>query len=375
MLNIILPIGISFFTLQVIAYNIDVYREDIPPIKKFIDLSIFIAYFPKLIAGPIEHPKNFIPEIKKRKKFSNCDFSGATQLILFGYFSKIVIADLIFYHISDFYLNPNVFNSTDALIITFLFTIQIYADFSAYSNIARGVSKLLGINLMINFNQPYLSTNIRDFWRNWHISLTEWLRDYLYKPLGGNRKGSKRLILNIIIVFVISGIWHGVGLTFIIFGFIQGIFFNFYIFNSNALNKWNKSPINLIENLSGRKKTIFYGCYKFIGLIITFQFMNFTLIIFRSNDLNTAFLIIRQVYSFNTSFLNHLNHNYLLYILLFSCFFIFLIDILQYKLKRHDIITNLHWVPQGIVYAFLIFMIIIFANSFVKYTPFIYAGF
>lgn len=375
LLNIILPLGISFFTLQVIAYNIDVYREDIPPIKKFIDLAIFIAYFPKLTSGPIEHPKIFIPEIEKRKKLSNCDFSGAIQLILFGYFGKIVIADLISYHISDFYLNPTVFNSIDALIITFLYTIQIYADFSAYTNIARGVSKLFDINLMINFNQPYLSTNIRTFWRNWHISLTEWLRDYLYKPLGGDRKGSKRLILNIMVVFVISGLWHGAGLTFIMWGLIHGIFIIVYRLNYITLNKWNKNPINLIENLSGSKKKISYGCYKFLGLIITFQFVNFAWIFFRSDDLNTAFLIIRQAYSFDRLFVEHIIQNYFLYILLFSYFFIFLIDISQFKLKRHDIITNLHWSLQGIIYAFLIFMIIIFTNSFVKYTPFIYAGF
>lgn len=375
LLNIIVIVGISFYTLQVIAYNIDVYRKDILPIKKFIDFAIFLAYFPKLTAGPIEHPKTFIPEIEKRKKLSNCDFSGAIQLILFGYFSKIVIADLISYHISDFYLNPTLYSSTDALIITFLFTIQIYADFSAYSNIARGVSKLFGINLMINFNQPYLSTNIRDFWRNWHISLTEWYRDYLYIPLGGDRKGSKRLIVNIILVFVISGLWHGAGLTFMIWGFIHGIFIIVYRLNYITVNKWNKNPINFIENLSGFKKKSSYGCYKFLGLIITFQVVNFAFIFFRSDDLNTAFLIIRQAYSVDPSFLNHIKQNYLLYILLFSYFFILLIDILQYKLKRHDIITNLHWIPQGIIYAFLIFMIIIFANSFVRYTPFIYAGF
>lgn len=375
LLNIIIIVGISFYTLQVIAYIIDIYREDIYPIKRFIDFAVFLAYFPKLVSGPIEHPKNFIPEIEKRKKLSNCDFSGAIQLILFGYFSKIVIADLISYHIDDFYLNPTVYNSTDALLITLLYTIQIYADFSAYSNIARGVSKLFGINLMINFNQPYLSTNIRAFWRNWHISLMQWLRDYLYIPLGGNRKGSKRIQLNILIVFILSGLWHGAGLTYILFGSIQGIFLILYRFNRNALNKWNKNPIDFIENLDGYKKKVSYGCYKFLGFIITFQFMNFTLIIFRSSDLNTAFLIIKQAYSFDSSFLDHINHNYLLYILLFSYFFIFLIDILQYKLKRHDILTNLHWIPQGIIYAFLIFMIIIFTNSFVKYAPFIYAGF
>jgi D-alanyl-lipoteichoic acid acyltransferase DltB (MBOAT superfamily) len=375
LLNIIVIVGISFYTLQVIAYNIDVYRGDINPIKRFIDFAVFLAYFPKLVSGPIEHPKIFIPEIEKRKKLSNCDFSGAIQLILFGYFCKVVIADLISYHIADFYLNPTTYNSTDALLITLLYTIQIYADFSAYSNIARGVSKLFGINLMINFNQPYLSTNIRAFWRNWHISLTDWLRYYLYIPLGGDRKGSKRLLLNIMIVFIISGLWHGAGLTYIIFGFFHGIFTIIYRLIYITVNKWNKNPINLIENLNGCKKKLYYRCYKFLGLIITFQFMNFTLIIFRSNDLNTAFLIIKQAYSFDSSFLEHIKQNYLLSILLFSYFFIFLIDIIQYKLKRHDILTNLHWIPQGIIYAFLIFMIIIFTNSFVKYTPFIYAGF
>jgi len=177
------------------------------------------------------------------------------------------------------------------------------------------------------------------------------------------------------VVFVISGLWHGAGLTFIMWGLIHGIFIIVYRLNYITLNKWNKNPINLIENLSGSKKKISYGCYKFLGLIITFQFVNFAWIFFRSDDLNTAFLIIRQAYSFDRLFVEHIIQNYFLYILLFSYFFIFLIDISQFKLKRHDIITNLHWSLQGIIYAFLIFMIIIFTNSFVKYTPFIYAGF
>lgn len=371
-LNLILPLGISFYTLQVIAYNIDVYNEKIKSTKNFISFAIYVAYFPKIAAGPIEKPGNFLPQLETKKSLKKTDFTGSFRLLLLGYFKKIVIADVIAHMISDFYVNPNNYSSLDAKFIVILFTIQIYADFSAYSDLARGISKLFGIELMINFNQPYLSTNIRDFWRRWHISLMQWFRDYIYIPLGGNRKGFLRLTLNLLIIFIVSGIWHGVGINFIIWGFLHFLFMISYKLCSNLANICNLNRIFTFNNENKRYKYLTY-LYKFFGWFITFQLVNFAWIFFRAPDFETAILIIKQVYF--TEFDLDLIGNIYFYLLIYLSIFIMIIDIAQFRLKSHDIFSNLHWIIRGLIYAFLIFMILTYSNIFIEIEPFIYRGF
>jgi len=376
LLGILLPIGISFYTLQVIAYNIDVYRKDIPATTNFITFAVFVAYFPKLTAGPIDKSPIIIAQIESEKSFKDINFSGAWQLLLLGYFKKIVIADIITHQIAPFYENPLDFGTTEARIIIILFTIQILVDFSAYSDIARGISRLFGIELMINFNQPYLSTNVQEFWRRWHISLSEWFRDYMYKPLGGNRKGFSRLLLNLMIIFVVSGFWHGVGLTFIIWGFLHGVFIVIYRINTLAIDRWKGNHQEFVTKVNNNNKyKIPRKIYGLLGLFITFQLVNFAWIFFRAPDVETALLIIERAYFIKGDLgLNFWTSSFF-GILLFACIIVLTVEIIQYKLDRHEIFTDLHWVIRGICYALLIIMILTFFNIFLGYEPFIYEGF
>lgn len=377
LLNILLPIGISFYTLQVIAYNIDVYRKNIDVCTDFINFAVFVAYFPKLTAGPIEHPKNILPKIEKEKKIEDTDFRGAFQLIIIGYFKKIVLASLIARQIGDVYSNPYWFSSMEIRLAIFLYTMQIYLDFTSYSDIARGVSRLFGIDLMINFNQPYLAKNIQEFWRTWHISLSEWFRDYVYFPLGGSRKSKPRLMLNLMIIFVLSGIWHGVGVNFIIWGFLHGLFIVIYRINTILIGNWKMNHQDYIAkfNKEANIYNLFAKLYKLVGWFITFQLVAFAWIFFRTPDFDTAALIIYRAY-FLPIELNAdiLMHSFFV-LLLFACICSFAIDIAQKKLGYHEIFTKAPWIIKGIIYAIIILMILLFLNIFIEVEPFIYQGF
>ncbi len=379
-LQIFLPIGISFYTLQVIAYNIDVYRGDLPVCKNILRFAIFVGYFPKLTAGPIEHPKNFMPQLEKGKEFkdyyNNGKFRGAFQLLLLGYFKKIVVADVIANQIASFYQNPEAFSYLDAKLIVILYTIQIYMDFSAYSDLARGISRLYGFELMINFNQPYLSTNPQEFWRRWHISLSEWFRDYVYKPLGGNRKGFMRLCINLLIIFVLSGIWHGVGLNFILWGFFHGVWIVIFRLNNNLISKWKmKTKTNVQTNQSTQKSKFMSKVYKFLGWFLTFQIVNLLWIFFRTPDIQIAFIIIYRVYFTPLLLSIDVLNDKFFRLLLFSAVILFLIDLIQRKLNTHEIFGQIHWSLRGVLYAICIIMILMFYNINIVYAPFIYEGF
>jgi len=381
-LDLFLPLGISFYTLQLIAYLVDIYRNEIPSCKNFVKFSIFVAFFPKLTSGPIEHPKNFIPQLDKSKQFKdhyyNGTFKGSFQLILLGYFKKIVIADVIANKIAAFYKDPSAYSNIDAKIIVFLFTIQIYADFSGYTDLARGISRLFGFELMINFNQPYLSTNIQQFWRRWHISLMDWFKEYVYKPLGGNRKGIVRLLLNILIIFVISGIWHGVGMTFILWGVFHGLYMLFY-----RLITFNRTKANIIKmgellkkNKNSTNRNKFLTKSKgFLGWFLTFQIVNFLWIFFRSIDIKSVFTIIRMVYFIPFDLSIEIINNNFLHLLIFTSIVIFTIDIIQFKVQDHEFFQYIPWLIRGLIYGMMIIMILMFSNIFTSYTPFIYQGF
>lgn len=218
LLDIILPVGISFYTFQTLSYVIDVYKGDISAERHFGYYATFISFFPQLVAGPIERTRNLLPQIKSKVEFSYKQATYGLKLISWGLFKKIVIADTLAVYVQPVYKNPYEYNGFALLLGSLFFTIQIYCDFSGYSDIAIGSSKLLGINLMRNFHSPYFSSSIKEFWSRWHISLSTWFRDYLYIPLGGNRSGNIRKYLNIIFTFFISGLWHGANWTFVIWG-------------------------------------------------------------------------------------------------------------------------------------------------------------
>lgn len=224
-LNIILPVGISFYTFQTLSYTIDVYRKFLKPTNDALSFFAFVSFFPQLVAGPIERASNLLPQFLKKRKFSYHNATNGMRLILWGLFKKLVIADNAAILVNDIFANYQ----TKSVVVLFAgavyFALQIYGDFSGYSDIARGIAKLFGFELMINFRVPYFSRDIGEFWRRWHISLSTWFRDYLYIPLGGSRGTKKMIIRNTLIIFIVSGFWHGANWTFIIWGAINALYF------------------------------------------------------------------------------------------------------------------------------------------------------
>lgn len=224
-LNIILPVGISFYTFQTLSYTIDVYRRKMEPTRDAMAFFAFVSFFPQLVAGPIERASNLLPQFRKKRTFSYEQGSNGMRLILWGLFKKIVIADNAAIMVNQIFKEYETLPTSVLLVGAFYFALQIYGDFSGYSDIARGTAKLFGFELMINFRVPYFSRDIAEFWRRWHISLSTWFRDYLYIPLGGSRGPKWMIIRNTFIIFIVSGFWHGANWTFIIWGFLNALYF------------------------------------------------------------------------------------------------------------------------------------------------------
>jgi alginate O-acetyltransferase complex protein AlgI len=221
-LKIILPVGLSFYTFQSMSYALDVYKGKLTPTKNIIDFFAFVSFFPQLVAGPIERAVHMLPQFSSAKKFNYAQATSGVRMIVWGLFKKMVIADTFAVLANQYFSNPSGFDSISAWIGVMAFAIQIYGDFSGYSDIAMGCAKLLGFELMVNFKTPYFSKTFTEFWQRWHISLSTWFRDYVFIPLGGNRGHIIRYILNIMITFLLSGFWHGASYNFIIWGFLHG---------------------------------------------------------------------------------------------------------------------------------------------------------
>ena len=221
--SLVLPVGISFYIFQALGYSIDVYRGDIKVQRHFGKYALFVSFFPQLVAGPIERSRNLLPQFDEVKTFNYENAVSGMKLMLWGYYKKIVIADTVCVAVNRVYENISAFDGLGILIATFLFSLQIFCDFSGYSDIARGCARVMGFRLMKNFDHPYFSHTIKEFWSNWHISLSTWFKDYVYIPLGGNRKGKLRQYINLIITFLVSGLWHGANITFVIWGAVHGI--------------------------------------------------------------------------------------------------------------------------------------------------------
>ncbi|MCL1793052.1 MAG: MBOAT family protein [Oscillospiraceae bacterium] len=223
-LNVVLPVGISFYTFQTLSYVIDVYRGTMKAERHFGYYALFVSFFPQLVAGPIERPENLLPQFKARNRPDPADFSEGLRIALRGFIKKIVVADLSAQFVNKVYNDPAGANGPLVVVATLLFAFQIYCDFSGYTDIATGCARMMGIKLMKNFDQPYSSKTIKEFWARWHISLSSWFRDYLYIPLGGNRCSAPRYLTNIFIVFLVSGLWHGADWTFVIWGALHGFY-------------------------------------------------------------------------------------------------------------------------------------------------------
>lgn len=283
-LNVILPAGISFYTFKAISYAIDVYFQKMAASDRFVDFALFWAFFPPLLAGPIDRASHLLPQISNPRHLSFQQSAEGIFLILFGLFKKVAIADGVASSVSAVYQTTGGVSWIDVVLATLLFAIQIYCDFSGYSDIGRGVSKLFGIELMLNFNLPYFSKNPSEFWQRWHISLSSWLRDYLYIPLGGNRKGKLRTYQNLMTTMVFGGLWHGAAWNFVLWGFYQGGLLCLYRAISSFDTKQKlKSKVGLLRGLVAGGLFFILTCYGWLLFrassltqIITFTKILFT---------------------------------------------------------------------------------------------------
>ena len=288
--NFLLPVGISFYTFQTIGYVIDVYRGKIPAEKNIIDYALFVSFFPQLVAGPIEKSENLLPQIKsiKEKKLVKYeDVVSGFGSVLWGLFMKMVIADRAAILVNQVFDEYYKYGTVELVIGMVFFSLQIYSDFAGYSYIAIGVARMMGIRLMENFNTPYFAEGMKDFWNRWHISLNQWFRDYLYIPLGGNRKGKVRKYLNLFLVFFASGLWHGASWHYVIWGVVHGIL---RCLEDLISPLWEK-----LEIITGVKKEPF--SYRFGKIAVTFVFVNLAWVFFRAESLHQAVDYIRLMFT------------------------------------------------------------------------------
>ena len=285
--DIMLPVGISFYTFQALSYTMDVYRGEIYAEKNFFRYALFVSFFPQLVAGPIERSKNLLKQLAAPKGLRLENMREGLLLMLWGYFLKIVLADRIAVFVDSVYGNYQDFGGCYLITATVLFAVQIYCDFAGYSTIAMGAACFLGIRLMENFDAPYLSTTVAEFWRKWHISLTSWFKDYLYIPLGGSRKGKLRKYLNKMIVFLVSGLWHGASLSFVAWGGLNG----FYQIAGEILMPLRR---RLAELFKINRNSL--GC-RMVQTILTFVFVDFAWIFFRADSLRDSVKIVRSIVS------------------------------------------------------------------------------
>ncbi len=333
-LHLILPLGISFFTFQTLGYIIDVYNEEIKSSRNLLSFTTYVLYFPKLLAGPIERAQKFLPQIETKRIFnSNLAIDGLRQ-ILWGLFAKIVIADNCAPFVNGVFENYQTQTSAMLIAGTFYYLIQIYADFSGYSNVAIGVSKLFGIKLMINFNTPFYSTNISDFWKSWHISLTSWLMDYVFTPLSFilRKYKKKGLFLAIMITFILVGFWHGAKWTFIIFGILQGLYFLPFIIKGSLSNTSTLSKNKMIPS--------FKEFFQMTGL---FCLMMLSTVFFRADDTSQAITYISNIFSASIVIIPDLNQFMFIPVIILFMTIEWFTRNKQYALEINNLPIYLRW--------------------------------
>lgn len=285
--SLVLPVGISFFTFQALGYSIDVYRGDISVQKHFGKYALFVSFFPQLVAGPIERTKNLLPQFDEVHRFNYQNTVSGLRLMAWGFFKKIVIADTVCTTVNTVYNNIDSFDGFAVLIATVLFAIQIFCDFSGYSDIARGCARIMGFRLMKNFDHPYFADSIKDFWRRWHISLSTWFKDYVYIPLGGNRKCEARTCLNLFITFLTSGLWHGANWTFVIWGALHGGF--------QIIGRITQKLRNRIH--SALCLTKIPKIHHVFRVLFTMALVCFGWIFFRANSLSDAIYAVSSIFT------------------------------------------------------------------------------
>lgn len=362
-LAIFLPVGISFFTFQSMSYVIDIYRGKIQPLKRWIDYLFYVSFFPQLVAGPIVRAADFIPQIHRRPMVTRAEFGEGLFLILSGLMKKTIISDYISINFVDRIFDaPLLYTGFENLMGVYGYALQIYCDFSGYSDIAIGIALWLGFRFNVNFASPYRSATITEFWRRWHISLSTWLKDYLYISLGGNRKGKLRTYLNLIITMFLGGLWHGANWRFIIWGLIHGVALAFH-----------KLFLSLFPRLKKTGKEM-KPLQRYLGMFFTFHLVAFAFIFFRAGDLDTVVSILEQIrYAFHPEVIGQ-------FILGYKMVFALIVIgyVIHFVPQKHTdqlgvVMGRLRLPLQAIIFAIVIVLIIQFKSSQVQ--PFIYFQF
>jgi alginate O-acetyltransferase complex protein AlgI len=365
-LNILLPVGISFYTFQSLSYLIDVYRGDTEVERNPGMLSLYVGFFPLVVSGPIERSTRLLPQLKDPRRFDYDRVTNGLRLIFWGFFKKLVIADRLAPFVNTVFDNPDAHSGAPVLIAVYFFAFQIYADFSAYTDIAIGCARILGYDVMENFRRPYLAESVRTFWHRWHISLTTWLRDYLYIPLGGNRVDPWRWYVNIMIVFLLSGAWHGANWTFICWGMLHGLF----LIASIGTATWRQRAVAAVE-LDDHPVI-----HEILRVLITFHLVTFAWIFFRAASLGDALLIIGKMADVSQSggFLLAEPWNSGLLLAVACVMGLMTVEILQEKLSLGEWLasqcTPIRW---GVYY--LLVTILLTWGTFSSDEPFIYTQF
>jgi len=360
-LGLLLPVGISFYTFQMLGYVIDVYNKKIPAERSLAAFALFITFFPQLVAGPIERAHHLMPQFKRKRKFVFTVFLSSMYRILWGFIKKMVIADRLAAFVNPIYSSPREYSPALLILATAVFAFQIYCDFSGYCDIALGVAKIMGFRLTLNFKNPYFAKSISEFWERWHITLSRWFQDYIYIPLGGSRVRMPRYILNVMIVFIVSGVWHGAGLKFLFWGLLHGLMV--------AFEKIYKDKIKPVTTAKFRRSAT-YHC---LCVFATFTLVNIAWVFFRAQTLSDTMYILNQFLTFNFKemFLMIFDAGSPLYNMgvftpfefWFAAFAVAAMLIIERKTEKQNVFLKLAREPviaQCAIYVIMLFVIILF---------------
>ncbi|MCA1684483.1 MAG: MBOAT family protein [Planctomycetia bacterium] len=333
-LNVVLPIGISFYTFQSMSYVIDVYRKDIKPTRNFIEFATFVSFFPHLVAGPIMRPTTLLPQVSSPRPFDVQRFYQGAYLIFWGLTKKVVVADNLATIVNDLFARWETIDGGLALLAVYAFAFQIYCDFSGYTDAARGVAKCLGFELALNFNLPYFAANPREFWARWHISLSTWLRDYLYIPLGGSRGGKALLYRNLMLTMIIGGLWHGAAWTFVLWGLYQGILLVGHRVFEPLLDRVR--PTDVVDR----------ACWKAVRIVTTFHLVCFGWLIFRASS-------VAQVVGMTRAIIERpaIPASAFLLPVTVAIFPLLVVQLVQYLSKDLDILFRTPWYVRSLFYT------------------------
>jgi len=361
-LDIVLPVGISFYTFQTLSYTIDVYRGKLTPCRDFATFALYVSFFPQLVAGPIERAERLLPQLEQPRRIAFSAVQEGLLLMLLGYFKKVGIADALAPTVDVVFASPDRMSGYTLLIGLYFFSIQIYCDFSGYSDIARGVARLLGVDLMVNFNQPYFSASITEFWRRWHISLSSWLKDYLYIPLGGNRKGRRRTYINLMLTMLLGGLWHGANWTFVIWGGLHGVYL--------AIHKWFRRSQRIA--ISNTNSSLTSRAVTACKIIVTFHLVVLSWAFFRSPTFTSAIGYVAGVLTWQDG--KDWIGEFEILMAGIPVLLLAAIEVGQYRTRSHVFLLQWSWAVRGGLYAMIAILVLV-SGGIDGGVPFIYFQF